>query len=389
MADNGTDFLSDDRFAAAQFRALLESTAQGIIGVSRNGTIQMANRKAEALFGYGPEELKGERIESLVPERVRHIHAEQREQYAANPYARSMGLGIELMGRRRDGTEFPLEISLNHVSAGGQSLTISLITDTTQRIEIQNQIRQAHKMEAVGQLAGSIAHEFNNLLTVIFGYTGMAMDLARGESDLCGMLQEISNVAYRAASLTERLLAFSRIGALFAKSEWIDLNELLSRMYILLCKLVGAKIEITLNLGEDVGEILADPLQLTDLIVNLTRNAIDAMPRGGRLVIETASIEIDESYTHLALPLNPGPHVLMTVTDTGTGMTPAVQERIFEPFFTTKEAGKGSGLGLSTVYGTVKDAGGAISVSSHLGHGTTFRVIFPLIAQTGLAGQQS
>jgi two-component system, cell cycle sensor histidine kinase and response regulator CckA len=389
MADNGTDFLSDDRFAAAQFRALLESTAQGIIGVSRNGTIQMANRKAEALFGYGPEELKGERIESLVPERVRHIHAEQREQYAANPYARSMGLGIELMGRRRDGTEFPLEISLNHVSAGGQSLTISLITDTTQRIEIQNQIRQAHKMEAVGQLAGSIAHEFNNLLTVIFGYTGMAMDLARGESDLCGMLQEISNVAYRAASLTERLLAFSRIGAPFAKSEWIDLNELLSRMYILLCKLVGAKIEITLNLGEDVGEILADPLQLTDLIVNLTRNAIDAMPRGGRLVIETASIEIDESYTHLALPLNPGPHVLMTVTDTGTGMTPAVQERIFEPFFTTKEAGKGSGLGLSTVYGTVKDAGGAISVSSHLGHGTTFRVIFPLIAQTGLAGQQS
>jgi len=389
MADNGTDFLSDDRFAAAQFRALLESTSQGIIGVSRNGTIQMANRKAEALFGYGPGELKGERIESLVPERVRHIHAEQREQYAANPYARSMGLGIELMGRRRDGTEFPLEISLNHVSAGGQSLTISLITDTTQRIEIQNQIRQAHKMEAVGQLAGSIAHEFNNLLTVIFGYTGMAMDLARGESDLCGMLQEISNVAYRAASLTERLLAFSRSGAPFAKSEWIDLNELLSRMYILLCKLVGAKIEITLNLGDDVGEILADPLQLTDLIVNLTRNAIDAMPRGGRVVIETASIEIDESYTHLALPLNPGPHVLMTVTDTGKGMTPAVQERIFEPFFTTKEAGKGSGLGLSTVYGTVKDAGGAISVSSQLGHGTTFRVIFPLIAQTGLAGQQS
>jgi PAS domain S-box-containing protein len=374
MADQGK---SHDQFAAAQFRALLDSTSQGIIGVDSTGAIQLVNRKAEAQFGYALGELLGQNIEVLVPERARDIHAEERKQYSYAPWARPMGFGMELKGRRRDGSEFPIEISLNHVQAGNAAMTIGLVTDITARIEMEEHMRQAHKMEALGQLAGGLAHEFNNLLTVISGYSDMLLDGCRADAEDRRSLEHIAKAADRAAGLTRQLMTFSRRQVVQPKR--FNLNQRISQMQSLLCGLVGEKIELKLTLGENFGEILGDPAQVDDVIVNLVQNARDAMPDGGRLLIETAAIEVGEAFDQWHMPLNPGQHVMLTVIDTGVGMTPDVQARIFEPFFTTKAVGQGTGLGLAAVYGIVKDSGGSIRASSEPNQGTTFRLIFPLI----------
>jgi PAS domain S-box-containing protein len=372
-----TESISDDRLAAAQFRAMLASTSQGIIGVDRTGTIQLVNSQAETQFGYAPGELLGRNIEVLVPERVRHIHAEEVREYSESPRARPMGIGMELKGRRRDGSEFPIEISLNHVAAGDETIVIGLITDITERIAMEERLRHEHRMEAVGQLAAGLAHEFNNLLTVIAGHAGMVLNRCGDDAVARSSLESISMAADRAGFLTRQLLTFSRSQA--ARVQWFDLNDRLSRMDAILAGLGGDHIELDFGLGENVGEILADPHQMDDVILNLVRNACDAMPHGGRLTIETSAVEVDESYSAGPLPLNPGPHVILAVIDTGAGMTPEVQERIFEPFFTTKPVGQGTGLGLAAVYGIVRDCGGSILVSSTPDRGTSFQVIFPRI----------
>lgn len=367
----------DDRLAAAQFRALLGSSAQGIVGVDSAGTIILVNGKAEAIFGYASGELLGQRIEVLVPDRVRHIHAEEREQYSWRPRPRSMGVGMDLQGRRRDGSEFPIEISLNHVQAGDQSMTIGLVTDITERVEMEEQLRQAYKMEAVGKMAGGVAHHFNNLLAVISGYSSMELTNCEAGSNLHSSLKEISKAADRAALLTRQLLTFSRPQTLQPK--WFDLNYRLREMRGLLTYLLGERIELSLTLGEDIGEILADPQQLDEVIVNLVHNSRDAMPNGGRLKIQTTALQVGEMSAQGQIPADPGPHVMLTFTDTGVGMTPEVQARIFEPFFTTKAEGQGTGLGLAAVFGIVRDSGGSITSSSKPNQGTTFRLILPRI----------
>jgi len=293
----------DDRLAAAQFRALLDSTSQGIIGVDPTGTITLINAKAEALFGYAHGELLGQRIELLVPESVRHIHAEEREEYFKYPRARSMGLGMQLQARRCDGSEFPVEISLNHVQTEDQSMTIGLVTDITDRLGMEEQLRQAHKMEAVGKMAGGVAHHFNNLLTVISGYSNMELENCQCGSDLDHSLKEISRAADRAALLTRELLTFSRHH--FVQVRRFDLNQRLNEMRSLLCCLLGENIELRLTLGQDLGEILADPLQIDEVIVNLIHNARDAMPLGGVMVIQTAALEVGEEYVQGIIPVSP------------------------------------------------------------------------------------
>ena len=377
--------LSDDRFAAAQFRALLDSPAQGIVAVDAAGTIQLASRQAEAMFGYARGELLGQSVEALVPERIRDIHAEERKEYSG--HSRAMGLGMELRGRRRDGTEIPIEISLNPVQAGDEVMTIGLITDITERIELEEQVRQAQKMEAVGQLARGVAHQFNKVLTVISGCSRLALEGCRGDPALRGLLEEISVAVDRAALLTQQLRWFS--GGHAAEPQWFDPNRRMSQMLGLLHHLVGEHVELELALGRDVGEILADPLQVDQMIVNLVQNARDAMPDGGSLTIATSAVEIGEDYAHWHLPVNPGPYVLFTVTDTGRGMTSEEQARMFEPFFTTKSDDQGTGLGLATVYCIVKDSGGSIFAASQPGQGTTIHVILPRIQETHESGHSS
>ena len=493
--------------------SILEAIPDAVVAVNQQGVIIQANPQTETLFAYTRDELIGQKIEMLVPERQRPEHDRHREQFHAKPKIRRMGSGLDLYGRRRDGSEFPVEISLSPVTTGDGMMVLSVIRDISdrkrieeelrrvneeldrrktrelrdsqnrlalivdssqdaiigknldgvvthwnkgaehiygytaqemigrsitllapkdradeipnilkkiregERVEyfesvrvtkdgrnlnvslavspiydaegkvvgastiarnitsqkkIEHQLRQSQKMEAVGRLAGGVAHDFNNLLGIVTACSELLRD--RVSADSMEYIDNISEAAKRGASLTRQLLAFSRRQPV--QMQVLDLNQKLKDVSKLLRPLMGDDVEIVLLPRTATAIVEADAGQLDQIVVNLAVNARDAMPRGGRLIIETSVFEFDESFAR-EHSMVAGRYVMLAISDNGVGMDEATRSRIFEPFFTTKEIGKGSGLGLATVYGIVTQNGGHVWVYSEVGHGTTFKIYLP------------
>jgi PAS domain S-box-containing protein len=359
--------------------ALLESASQAIISIDRTGRIVLSNHRAEEIFGYTREELLGARIEILLPESRRSAHSREREDYFDRPRIRPMGIGMDLSGRRKDGTEFPVEVSLSNIETDQGFFAIAFVSDISQRKALEEQLLQAQKMEAVGRLAGGVAHDFNNMLTVISGYDRMILDELPPLDPLRAYADEILKAAERAGALTNQLLAFSRRQII--QPRVMNVNTVVGQTEKMLHRLLGEDIQLAFDLNAEMGNIRADPNQIVQAIVNLAVNARDAMPTGGRISVETTNVHLDETYVRTHLGVEPGEFVMIAMTDTGHGMDAATRQHIFEPFFTTKQQGKGTGLGLATVYGMVKQAGGDIWVYSEVGRGTTFKLYFPRVQE--------
>jgi hypothetical protein len=495
---------------------LLEALPDAIVAVDRDGTIVQVNSQTQELFGYDRDELVGQKVEILVPDSYRRQHHQHRDNFAKNPKTRRMGADLDLYGRRRDGSQFPVEISLSPVTTEKGTFVLSAIRDITDRKKIAEelrraneelyrrteeqlgeyrsrlasiidssedailskdlngiittwnkgaeqiygyapeevigksiamlipadrpneiseilhkisdgesidhyesarvtkdgrhldvsisvaplrnaigeivgasaiarditgqkraevQLRQAQKMEAVGRLAGGVAHDFNNILGIINACTEFLRDRIDSAAEASIYVENIKKAVERGTSLTRQMLTFSRTNKV--QPQILDLNERLREITKLLRPLLGEDVEILIVPKTPVAVVEADPSQLDQIVVNLAVNARDAMPRGGKFILETGEAKFDQEFAERHRSMVPGKYVLLAVSDTGSGMDEATSSRIFEPFFTTKEAGKGTGLGLATVYGIVKQNGGQILVYSEPGHGTTFKIYLP------------
>jgi hypothetical protein len=362
---------------------VLDASPNPIVGVDHSGAITYANPQALRAFGYDAAELLGKPVELLLPERSAGRHAAHRAAFNANPHARPMGIGLDLWARRRDGREIPVEISLSPLSGDPAGTVFATVVDITARKAAESQLLQAQKLESIGRLAGGIAHDFGNMMFAIRGFAELLEEDLTGDLaqfDFSGALSNVRGIdeaATRAAALTTQLLAFSRRQAV--APQVLEPATSVRALQPLLHRLIGEAVELRLTLAPDTGQIRADAGQLDQILVNLAVNARDAMPDGGRVTIETSNVTFDEGYAADHFNVSPGAFVLLAVSDTGIGMDADTRSRVFEPFFTTKELGRGTGLGLATIYGIVQQAGGHIWLYSEQGRGSTFKLYFPRV----------
>jgi PAS domain S-box-containing protein len=362
------------RESEGKFRALAESASAAIF-ISQGDRMVYANAATAHILGVTQQELLGREFWDFIHPDSRELVRERRE-------ARMRGAEVppryEVKMLTSDKKERWIDFTATMVEWEGQPAVLGTAFDVTERKKLEEQFRQAQKMEAVGRLAGGIAHDFNNLLGVIIGYSELLLETPSvGDAGVRRKIEEIHKAAGRAASLTRQLLAFSRQQVL--EPRVLNLNAVVEEMEKMLRRLIGEDIELVTHLDEGLGLVKADPGQLEQVVMNLAVNARDAMPRGGRLVLQTSNADVDESMARQRAVFQPGRYVLLSVSDTGIGMDEEVRTHLFEPFFTTKEKGKGTGLGLATVYGIVKQSGGYIWVYSEPGRGSTFKIYLPRV----------
>ncbi len=360
------------RESQESLQALVDNAPFGIAqSMVEEDQVKTMNPAMQNLLGYGAEEVLNLRISD-------QIYADRKERARLLEVLRRNGRieGWETSLRKRDGSTVPTRISGWLSSGNGKPEVFSTyIEDMTRQTTLEQQVRQVQKLEAVGRLAGGMAHDFNNVLVVIKLSTELMLAQITPESPFSKPLLQISNAADRAAALTRQMLAFGRQQIMQARV--INLNTVVTETAHMLRRLIGEDIELVTNLCDHLDNSQLDPDQVTQVILNLAVNARDAMPKGGMLHVETAVADLDEVYTKEHPPVQPGRYVMLAVSDTGTGIDKSILPRIFDPFFTTKDVGKGTGLGLSIVYGIVKQSGGYIWVYSEPGHGTTFKLYFP------------
>ena len=364
----------------ALLRSVLETAPDAIITIDPRGIVQSFSIAAERLFGYSAGEVIGCNISMLMPSPYREQHDGYLEHYLATSEKRIIGIGREVQARRKDGTIFPIELAVGEVKLDSTHMFTGFIRDLSARARMEEDLRQAQKMEAIGQLTGGIAHDFNNLLTVISGNLEM-LEARIDNPTHRELVEEAQGAAELGGQLANRLLAFGRRQPL--NPEPTDLNALVLGMIDLLQRSLGEQVRIETRLGENLPVTIVDPGQVENALLNLTINARDAMPKGGRVIIETASTDVDVDYVEAYVEAKPGFYATLAVTDTGVGMAPEVRRRAFDPFFTTKDPGAGTGLGLSMVYGFAKQSGGHVQLYSEVGRGTTVRIYLPARTEEG------
>ncbi len=361
------------RESEARLDAVVQGAFDGIITASENGVIESANPAALRLFGYQRAEMVGMSLNFLMPEPFRSRHDEFLRQHSFSGVSRIIGRERPLDAMRKDGTVFPIELAVTKASYGERTILIGMVRDITERQEIEQALRQSQKLEAIGQLTGSIAHDFNNLLAVIISNTEL-LEMQIDDEKTTRLARKALEAAEMGRRLTDRLLSFARRQPLSV--ERVRINDVVDSLQEMLQRTVGPSIQLTTVLERALKPVHMDRGQLEASLINLVLNGRDAMPRGGRLVIETRLADIDRTAT-AAEVLQPGRYQLLSVSDSGSGMTKAVAERAFEPFFTTKPIGRGTGLGLAAVYGFAKQSGGLARIESVPGFGTTITLYLP------------
>ena len=368
----------------AHLRSILDTVPEAMVVIDEGGVVTSFSSAATQLFGYDPEEVIGRNVKMLMPAPYRDEHDEYIGRYLETGEARIIGYGRVVKGLTKGGEVFPMELAVGEAQASGQRIFTGFIRDLTTRHKMEAELRQSQKMEAIGQLTGGVAHDFNNLLTVIAGNLEM-IEGSLSDPDQREMLREAQDALQEGAKLTAQLLAFGRRQPL--NPEPTDIGPLVSNFAELMRRTLGEAIELSIVTTGSAHLAVVDATQLQNALLNLVINARDAMPRGGRLTIEISHARLDADYAQMYPEVRTGRYVLIAVTDTGEGMSEEVRQRAFEPFYTTKPTGAGTGLGLSMVYGFVKQSGGNVQLYSELGGGTSVRVFLPLAEGVQSAAQ--
>jgi PAS domain S-box-containing protein len=354
-------------------RSIFDTAAEAIVTIDTRGLIESVNRAAERMFGWTAEELVGRNVSLLMPAPNAEQHDDYIRRYLGTGQPRVIGIGREVVGLRKDGSTFPLDLSVGEFVADEGRKFTGILRDLTERKRLEDEFRQAQKMEAVGRLASGIAHDFNNLLAGVIGCSNMARKTLPAEAPAAQLIDEIKGAAERGASLSRQLLNFSRQRP--SEPAPLELDSIVRTAANMLRQVLGDQVELELDLSPTGAPVFGDASKLEQVLMNLAINARDAMRAGGRLRITTEELEL--THTTRVGPLPAGSYVRLSVQDTGAGIDPAIRERIFEPFFTTKPIGEGTGLGLYTVYALVDQMGGFVDFESELGRGTVFRILLP------------